>query len=89
MPPARAVGLPELTLEFWAGVMAPAGTPPDIVGRINAAINETLRSPEMKDAMTKLGFDAKIGSPQDYARFIAEETPRWTGIAKAVGAKAQ
>jgi tripartite-type tricarboxylate transporter receptor subunit TctC len=89
VPTAREVGLPELTLEFWAGVMAPAGTPPDIVGKINAAINDTLRSPEMKDAMARLGFDAKIGSPQDYARFIAEETPRWTGIAKATGVKAE
>ncbi|MBX9842960.1 MAG: tripartite tricarboxylate transporter substrate binding protein [Xanthobacteraceae bacterium] len=89
VPTAREAGLPELTLEFWAGVMAPAGTPPEIVGRVNAAINDTLRSPEMRDAMAKLGFDAKIGSPQDYARFIAEETPRWTGIAKAVGVKAE
>ena len=89
VPTAREAGLPELTLEFWAGVMAPAGTPSDIVGRINGAINDTLRSPEMKDAMSKIGFDSKIGSPQDYARFIAEETPRWTGIAKAVGVKAE
>ena len=89
VPTAREVGLPELTLEFWAGVMAPAGTPPDIVGKINAAINDTLRSPEVKDAMARLGFDAKIGSPQDYARFIAEETPRWVGIAKSVGVKAE
>jgi tripartite-type tricarboxylate transporter receptor subunit TctC len=89
VPTAREVGLPELTLEFWAGVMAPAGTPSDIVGKVNAAINDTLRSPEMKDAMARLGFDAKVGSPQDYARFIAEETPRWTGIAKAVGIKAE
>ena len=89
VPTAREAGLPELTLEFWAGVMAPARTPSDIVGRINGAINDTLRSPEMKDAMSKIGFDSKIGSPQDYARFIAEETPRWTGIAKAVGVKAE
>ena len=45
VPTAREVGLPELTLEFWAGVLAPAGTPPEIVGKLNAAINDTLRSP--------------------------------------------
>ena len=87
VPTAREVGLPDLTLEFWAGVLAPAGTPPDIVGKVNAAINDTLRSPEMKETMTKLGMDAKIGSPQDYARFIAEETPRWNAIVKATGVK--
>ena len=41
-PRARS-GLPELTLEFWAGVLAPAGTPPEIVGKLNAAINDSLR----------------------------------------------
>jgi hypothetical protein len=74
-----------LTLEFWAGVLAPADTPPEIVGKLNAAINETLRSPEMKDSMAKLGFDAKIGTPQDFAAFIAEEIPRWAEIVKATG----
>jgi tripartite-type tricarboxylate transporter receptor subunit TctC len=85
VPTAREAGLPDLTLEFWAGVLAPAGTPPAIVGKLNAAINETLRSPEMKDSMAKLGFDAKIGSPQDFAAFIAEEIPRWAEIVKATG----
>ena len=89
VPTAREVGLPDLTLEFWAGVLAPAGTPPEIVGKLNAAINETLRSAEMKDSMAKLGFDAKIGSPQDFAKFIAEETPRWTEIVKATGVKSE
>jgi tripartite-type tricarboxylate transporter receptor subunit TctC len=87
VPTARELGLPDLTLEFWAGVLAPAGTPPEIVAKVNAAINDTLRSPEMKDAMTKLGMSAKIGSPQDYARFLAEETPRWTAVVNAAGVK--
>jgi tripartite-type tricarboxylate transporter receptor subunit TctC len=89
VPTAREAGLPDLTLEFWAGVMAPAGTPPDVVTKVNAAINNTLRSPEMKAAMAKLGMAPKIGSPQDYAKFIAEETPRWNGIVKATGIKIQ
>jgi tripartite-type tricarboxylate transporter receptor subunit TctC len=87
VPTAREVGLPELTLEFWAGVMAPVSTPADIVAKINAAINDTLRSPDMKDSMAKLGMDAKIGSPQDFATFIKEETPRWTAIVKSTGVK--
>jgi tripartite-type tricarboxylate transporter receptor subunit TctC len=85
VPTVREVGLPALTLEFWAGVLAPAGTPPEIVGKLNAAINETLRSPEMKESMAKIGFDAKIGSPQDFAAFIAEEIPRWAEIVNSTG----
>jgi tripartite-type tricarboxylate transporter receptor subunit TctC len=80
------LGLPDLTLAFWAGMLAPAGTPPEIVGRLNAAINECLASPEMKAAMTRLGFDPMIGSPQDYAAFIAAEIPRWAEIVKSASA---
>jgi tripartite-type tricarboxylate transporter receptor subunit TctC len=87
VPTARELGMPDLTLEFWAGVLAPAGTSPEIVGRLNAAINDTLRSPEMTEAMTKLGMDAKIGSPQDYARFIGEETRHWNAIVQSTGVK--
>ena len=53
VPTAREVGLPDLTLEFWAGVLAPAGTPPEIVSKVNAAINDTLRRAEMKDSMAQ------------------------------------
>ena len=87
VPTAKEVGLPGLTLEFWAGVLAPAGTPPEIVGQLNAAINATLKSAEMKSSMNKLGFDAKIGSPQDFAAFIKDETPRWGAIVKSTGVK--
>jgi tripartite-type tricarboxylate transporter receptor subunit TctC len=89
VPTAREVGMPDLTLEFCAGVLAPAGTPVEVVDKVNGAINDTLRSAEMKEAMAKLGMDAKIGSPQDYATFIAEETPRWNAVVKSTGVKLQ
>jgi tripartite-type tricarboxylate transporter receptor subunit TctC len=50
-------------------------------------INESLQSPEMKASMTKLGFQAKIGSPQDFAAFIGEELPRWVEIVRTSGAR--
>ena len=78
-------GIPDYVTTFWTGVIVPVGTPPDIVGKLNAAINETLKSAEMKSSMGKLGFDAKIGSPQDFANFIAEEIPRWGEIVKKTG----
>jgi tripartite-type tricarboxylate transporter receptor subunit TctC len=87
VPTMAEVGLGELTLDFWAGMLAPAGTPPDVVGRLNAAINEHLKSAEMTAAMSRLGFEAKIGSPQDFAAFIAAELPRWAAIVKSSGVK--
>jgi tripartite-type tricarboxylate transporter receptor subunit TctC len=89
VPTASEVGMPGLTLEFWAGILAPAGTPPEIVSKLNTAINETLRAGEMKTSMAKLGMDAKHGSPQDFAKFIAEERPRWTEIVKSTGVKTE
>jgi tripartite-type tricarboxylate transporter receptor subunit TctC len=71
----------------WTGVLAPAGTPPAVVGRLNAAINDGLRSPEMRANFTKFGAAAKIGSPQDFATFIAAEVPIWAALVKASAAK--
>jgi tripartite-type tricarboxylate transporter receptor subunit TctC len=50
-------------------------------------INSSLQSPEMKASMSKLGFEARIGSPQDFAAFIADELPRWAEIVKSSGAQ--
>lgn len=87
VPTMREAGFPDMTLEFWAGVLAPAGTPPEIVGRLNAAINEALQTPEMKASMAKLGFETRIGSPQSFGAFIGEEIPRWANVVKASGVK--
>ncbi len=87
VPTMIEAGLPELTLDFWAGLLAPAGTPADVIASLNAAINESLQSPEVKASMTKLGFQAKIGSPQDFAAFIGEELPKWVEIVRASGGK--
>jgi tripartite-type tricarboxylate transporter receptor subunit TctC len=85
VPTMAEAGLPGLTLDFWAGMLAPAGTPAEIVMRLNAAINRVLASRDMRASMTKLGFDAKIGSPQDFSDFIAAEIPRWAEIVKSSG----
>jgi tripartite-type tricarboxylate transporter receptor subunit TctC len=89
VPTMRESGLPQLTLDFWNGVFAPAGTPPDIVRKLNAAINDILRSPDMRASMSKLTFEAKISSPQEFAAFVAEELPRWAKIAQESGVKAE
>jgi tripartite-type tricarboxylate transporter receptor subunit TctC len=71
----------------WTGVLAPAGTPPSIVGKLNAAINEALQSPEISTNFAKFSAQAKVGSPQDFAAFIAVEAPKWAALVKDSGAK--
>jgi tripartite-type tricarboxylate transporter receptor subunit TctC len=89
VPTLKELGLDELSLEFWAGMWAPARTPADIVEKLNAAINEALQSSEMVASMNKLGFDSRIGSSQDFADFVAAEIPRWTAVVKTSGLKSQ
>src|SRR2546430_13845584 len=85
----KELGLNERTLEFWAGMWAPAGVPADVVEKLNAAVNETLQSSEMIASMKKLGFETRIASSQDFAAFVAAEVPRWTAVVKASGMKSQ
>jgi len=82
-------GLPQLALIFSAGLLAPAGTPGEIIARLNAEINEAMRAPELEASMAKLGFEPQIWSPQEYAAFLAEEARRWPPIVKAAGVKAE
>ena len=89
VPTMKELGLDQLSLEFWDGVWAPAGVPADIVEKLNAAINAALQSPEMVASMKQLGFESRIGSPQDFAAFVAAEIPRWTAVVKASGVQPQ
>jgi tripartite-type tricarboxylate transporter receptor subunit TctC len=78
-------GLPQITLTFSAGVLAPAGTPAAIVEQLNAAFNDALKSPELIASMAKLGFDPQAWSVQQYTAFLNEEMRRWPPIVKASG----
>ncbi len=80
-------GYPGFNLDAWVGVVAPAGTPPAIVDKLNAAINASLRSPEVEQALRRLSSIPKLGTPQDFANFLAVEVPKWAEIVKISGAK--
>ncbi len=80
-------GFAGFTSYSWTGIMVPAGTPTEIVRKLNAAINQGLKSPDMNSTLARLGAEAKVGSPQDFAAFIAEETQKWGAIVKSSGVK--
>jgi tripartite-type tricarboxylate transporter receptor subunit TctC len=85
VPTMAEVGFPQLTRKDWTGFWAPPATPAGIASRLNGDINAGLTTPEMKAAMKKLEFEPKVGSPQDFATFIAAEIDVWTPAAKATG----
>jgi tripartite-type tricarboxylate transporter receptor subunit TctC len=78
-------GFPGLSLGFWVGLWAPAGTPAAIVEQLNAATNVALRTPGLLASMQRLGIAPSIGTVKDFANFIADETPRWAEIVRVSG----
>ena len=80
-------GLPELALIFSAGLLAPAGTPADIIHKLNVETNEAMKTPELTASMAKLGFEPQIWPTENYAAFLVEEMRRWPPILKAAGVK--
>jgi tripartite-type tricarboxylate transporter receptor subunit TctC len=78
-------GLPDLTIGFTAGILAPAGTPQPIIETLNRAMNEALRTPEMIEALDKLGFDPVNWSAKQYGDFLADEMKRLPPMVKAAG----
>jgi tripartite-type tricarboxylate transporter receptor subunit TctC len=82
-------GVPDFVSMSFTGLMAPAGTPPDIVRRLNQEVVAGLRSGDMNDMLEKLGVNARPGSPEDFAAFIARETEKWTAVAKQAGIRVE
>jgi tripartite-type tricarboxylate transporter receptor subunit TctC len=89
LPTMAESGLPDFVMTFWNGVLAPAGTPAAIISRLNAVINESLASPEMKASLARFKVEPKPGSTEDFARFIAAEVQKWSGVIKAAGIKVE
>jgi tripartite-type tricarboxylate transporter receptor subunit TctC len=89
LPTMIEAGVPDFTSVSFTAVVAPAGTPSAIVSRLNASINESLRSPEVAGTLTKLSVDAKISSPAEFAAFLAKERDKWTTVVKSGGVQSQ
>jgi tripartite-type tricarboxylate transporter receptor subunit TctC len=82
-------GFPDFTHDAWTGVVAPAGTPRDVVDILNRAINDGLQSAEMKANLIRFSAIAKPGTPQDFAAFMQSELPKWAALVKLAGATAE
>ena len=78
-------GFDDLT---WVGFFAPAGTPAEIVNRLNAELNRAFASPDVRDRLSALGLESRPNSPADFAAFLREEVPKWAKAVKDSGAKA-
>ncbi|MDM0045657.1 tripartite tricarboxylate transporter substrate binding protein [Variovorax dokdonensis] len=77
----------DFDVSTWYGLFAPAGTPADIVTRINAEVNKLLAKPEVQAAIQAQGAEYKAMSPQQFAAQVADELPKWKAIVQASGAR--
>jgi len=80
-------GFPDFVIDAWTGVVAPAGTPAEIIGKLNAAINQGLQSAETKASLARFSAIAKTGSPQDFSTFLADQMAKWAAIVKLSDAR--
>ncbi len=86
LPTLAESGLAGFEASSWFGVLAPAGTPRDIVAKLNGAIATWLASPEAREKLSSQGAIAAGGTPDAFARHIAAETVKWAKVVKASGA---
>jgi len=87
LPTLAESALPGFDISTWQAVMAPAGTPREVVQRLNAEIVKAMAIPEVKDKFLSFGTDAASSTPEELGRFLASEVNKIGKIAKDVGAK--
>jgi tripartite-type tricarboxylate transporter receptor subunit TctC len=85
IPTLTESGFPGFVSVSFTGLVAPAGTPADIVAKLNATVNESLATPDVQTTLTKLAVEARPASPEAFAAFLARERDKWASMIKAAG----
>jgi tripartite-type tricarboxylate transporter receptor subunit TctC len=85
LPTVAEAGLPGFSVTGFFGVLAPAGTPPAIVGRLNAEINKTLKAADVQSTLTAEGAEAGGGTPEEFGAMIKSEVVQWAKVVKIAG----
>ena len=86
-PTTAEGGYPDLVVTSWQAAAAPAKTPREVVARLNEAAVKALRSPEVRERMSQIGFDVVGSTPEEFGSFMKEEVDRWTEVVKRGGIK--
>jgi tripartite-type tricarboxylate transporter receptor subunit TctC len=85
--PTIAETIPGFEVSPWYGLFAPAGTPRDIVNRLNAELTKVMNSTEIHERMTALGWDPVTNTPEEFAAQIKSELAVWADVVKKSGAR--
>jgi tripartite-type tricarboxylate transporter receptor subunit TctC len=87
IPTVAESGLPGFETGSWQGIVAPAGTPPDVVKKLHATVTQILATQEMKEKLLASGAETRPQSPEQFGAFIRDEKSRWAKVVKESGAK--
>ena len=87
VPTVAESALPGFEASNWFGLMAPAGTPPEIVSRLNAEAARALQAPEVRARLVALGCEIQSSTPQEFQALLRSETEKWAKVIKASGAR--
>ncbi len=85
VPTVAEAGLPGYEATVWWGLVAPAGTPREVVAKLNAETNRALADPAIVGKLAELGVVITAGSPEQFAAFIQAQTVLWSGVIRAAG----
>jgi tripartite-type tricarboxylate transporter receptor subunit TctC len=88
VPTARELGLPNLEVDTWYGIFAPAGAPPAVMARVNADMNALLRQSDVRELLAKQGMVPGGGPPERFGEMVREDLARWSRVVSAAGIKA-
>jgi len=88
VPTLKEAGMPDLEVETWYAMFAPAGTPQPIVMQLNESLNQFMREPAVREVLEKQGLQPEGGTPQALGERVRRELERWTRVVKAANIKA-
>jgi tripartite-type tricarboxylate transporter receptor subunit TctC len=89
LPSMAEAGVKDFDLNSWNGYFGPAGLPPEVVAKLNAAINQVVAKPEVKKRLAGLGFDAFSSTPEAFAQFVSDQRTLWGKLIKDAGIEQQ
>jgi tripartite-type tricarboxylate transporter receptor subunit TctC len=89
LPTIAEAGVPGYDASGWNALLAPRATPREIVLRVNATLVDSLNSPKVKEILSTSGAEAVGNSPEEFSKFLASETVKWTKVIRAAGIKGE
>ncbi len=89
VPTFAELGVPGMAFGNWFGFFAPAGTPPEVVQRLNRELNALMRAPDVADRLRQLGADPVAGTPEAFAKVVRDEHDSWKAVIQRAGIQAE